>query len=285
MPSEYAASLTRRFQDASRKFEDRERRRVLAEAAAGRLETLATELEQLLASDQPTEEVVARWRGLRRDADVLREHAPANPAAAERLERAVAALEEKELQYQQARAKLEQDNLRRLQQICRQVETLAGSEQITLKAGDRALREIRSAIDERVPLPSKKDRQEILARLERRAPPWRRACRSCATPTSGSAGRTCRFRKICREMEALKAEENLEVAGRRMRELQARWKPVALAPRAQGEACGGGSRPRRTKCSARLRTSRRRTRSVPATSPASRRCASVPRRWPIPPTG
>src|SRR6185503_7161925 len=40
MPSEYAASLTRRFQDACRLFEDRERRRMLAEAAAGRLETL-----------------------------------------------------------------------------------------------------------------------------------------------------------------------------------------------------------------------------------------------------
>ena len=47
MPSEYAASLNRRFQDACRPFEDRERRRLLAEAAAGRLETLATELEQL----------------------------------------------------------------------------------------------------------------------------------------------------------------------------------------------------------------------------------------------
>jgi len=140
-------------------FEDRERRRVLAEAAAGRLETLATELEQLLASDQPVEEVVARWRGLRRDADVLREHAPANVSAAERLERAVAALEEKELLYQQARAKVEQDHLRRLQQLCRQVETLVATEQITLKAGDRALREIRTAMEERVPLPSKKDRQ------------------------------------------------------------------------------------------------------------------------------
>ena len=42
--------------------------------------------------------------------------------------------------------------------------------------------------------------------------------------------------ELCREMEALKAEANLEVAGRRMRELQARWKQVALAPRAQGEA-------------------------------------------------
>ena len=45
---------------------------MLAEAATGRLETLATELEQLLASEQPLEEVIARWRGLRRDAEVLR---------------------------------------------------------------------------------------------------------------------------------------------------------------------------------------------------------------------
>jgi hypothetical protein len=42
--------------------------------------------------------------------------------------------------------------------------------------------------------------------------------------------------ELCREMEALKAEENLDTAARRMRELQARWKQVALAPRAQGEA-------------------------------------------------
>src|SRR5690606_37410114 len=112
------------------------------------------------------EEVVARWRGLRRDADVLREHGAANPAAAERLERAVAALEEREQQQQQVRIRQEQDNLRRLQQLCRQVETLAAAEQITLKAGDRALRDIRAALDERAPLPSKKDRQEIQARLE-----------------------------------------------------------------------------------------------------------------------
>jgi hypothetical protein len=37
-------------------------------------------------------------------------------------------------------------------------------------------------------------------------------------------------------MDALKGEENLDVASRRMRELQGRWKQVALAPRAQGEA-------------------------------------------------
>ena len=237
MPSEYAASLNRRFQDACRAFEGAERRRRLAEAAAGRLDTLATELEQLVASEQALEEVVARWRGLRRDADVLREHADANPAAAERLERAVAALEEKEQQQQLIRAKQEQDNLRRMQQLCRQVETLVTSEQFTLKAGDRALREIRAAIDERAPLPSKQDRQEIQARLEEARA--RLAPRVQELRDADEWQRWANLQvqeELCREMEGLKTEENLELAGRRMRELQNRWKQVALAPRAQGEA-------------------------------------------------
>ena len=84
-------------------------------------------------------EVLTRWRMVRRDTDLLREMADANPSAAERVERAVAVLEEKEHEHQQVRAKQEQDNLKRLQQLCRQVETLAASEQLTLKAGDRAL--------------------------------------------------------------------------------------------------------------------------------------------------
>src|SRR5687767_1968710 len=230
MPSEFAASLNRRFQDVCRAYEDRERRRMLAAAAAGRLETLATELEQLVASDQPLEEIVARWRGLRRDADVLREHAAANPAA-------VATLEEKEQQHQQVRTKQEQDNLRRLQQLCRQVDMLVGGEQITLKAGDRALRDIRAALDERAPLPSKKDRQDIQARLEEARA--RLAPRVQELRDADEWQRWANLQvqeELCREMEALKAEENLDAASRRMRELQGRWKQVALAPRAQSEA-------------------------------------------------
>jgi hypothetical protein len=237
MPSEYAASLTRRFQDSCRAFEDRERRRMLAQAAAGRLDTLATELEQLIASTQPLDEIVARWRGLRRDADVLREHVEANPEAGARLEQAVAALEQKEQDHQQLRARQEQDNLKRLQQIARQVETLAAAEQISLKAGDRALRDIKDALDTRAPLPSKRDRQELQARLE--------AARTALAPRVQELRDADEWQRwanlqvqeeLCKEMEALKTEENLDLASRRMRELQARWKQVALAPRAQGEA-------------------------------------------------
>jgi hypothetical protein len=236
MPSEYAASLTRRFQDACRLFEDRERRRMLADAAAARLETLAAELEQLADANQAPDEIIARWRGMRRDADVLREHASANPAAAERLERAVARLEEHEHAQVQARARQEQDNLRRVQQLCRQVETLAAAEQITLKAGDRALRDIKAALDDRAPLPSKKDRQEVQARLEKA-----RAALGPRVQELRDADEWQRWanlqvqEELCREMDALKGEPDLDVAARRMRELQGRWKQVALAPRAQGE--------------------------------------------------
>jgi hypothetical protein len=237
MPSEYAVSLTRRYQDAFRAYEDRERRRVLAEAAAGRLETLAAELEQLTSSEQPAEEMVARWRGLRRDAEMLREYASANPAAAERLERSIAILEEKEHQIQQQRVKQEQDNLRRLQQLCRQVDTLAGSEQPSLKAGDRALREIRNAIEQRTPLPSKKDRQEIMARLEEARAKLAPRVQELRDADDWQRWANLQVQEeLCREMESLKARDNVDEAARKMRELQARWKQVAQAPRAQGEA-------------------------------------------------
>ncbi len=237
MPSEYAASLTRRFQDACRVYGDRERRRLLAEAAASRLGSLAGELERLLSGDQPVEETVARWRGLRRDAEMLREHAAANPEAAERLERAVVALEQQEHEIQERRSRQEQDQLRRLQQVCRHVEMIAAAEQLTLKAGDRALREIRETMEQRVPLPSKKDRQEIQARLEaarvvlgprvqelRDADDWQRWANLQVQED------------LCREMEALLTAENLEESAHKMRALQTRWKQVAAAPRVQGEA-------------------------------------------------
>jgi hypothetical protein len=235
--ADYSAALTRRFQDACRLFEQRERRRGLAEVASARLDTLAGELEQLTSSDQPLAEVLTRWRMVRRDTDVLREMAESNPAAAERVERAVAVLEEKENEHHQLRAKQEQDNLKRLQQLCRQVETLAASEQLTLKAGDRALSDIREALDARVPLPTKADRQEAQARLT--------AVRTLLAPRVQELRDADEWQRwanlqvqeeLAKKMEALATEENLETAARKMRELQGRWRSVALAPRTQGEA-------------------------------------------------
>ena len=236
MPSEYAATLTRRFQYACRVFHEEESRRTLAAAAAGRLDTLATELEQLLRSEQTPHEVMARWSGLRRDADVLREHGSANPEAAERLEQAVATLETLEQQQTQIRVAQEQGSLRRFDQLCRHAETLVAADAVTLKAVDRTLRDIQSALADRAPLPSKRDRQEIQRRLE--------TARAALGPRAQKLRDVDEWQRwanlqvqeqLAGQMEALKTEEDLEVATRGMRDLQARWKQVALAPRVKGE--------------------------------------------------
>src|SRR5262249_38461199 len=157
--------------------------------------------------------------GLRRDAEMLREHAEMNPSAAERLDRAVAFLEEREQEIQQRRARQEQDNLRRLQQIVRHPESLATSGTLTLKAGGKALREIREALEQRTPLPSKKDRQELHARLEgvrtriaprvqelRDADDWQRWANLQVQE------------ELCAAMEALKASGDLDQVAHKMRE-------------------------------------------------------------------
>jgi len=237
IPAEFAASLTRRFQDVSRAYEARARRRTLAAAARVRLETLATEIEGLAAPDRSVEESVARWRGLRRDAEMLQEFSDANPEAAERMNTAVAVLEGREHELQERRGKQEQENLRRLQQICRHVESVAATETLTLKAGDKALREIRDVLEEKLPLPTKQDRQELVSRLEaartklgprvqelRDADDWQRFANVQVQE------------ELCASMEALKDTTDLDDAARKMRDLQAKWKDVAAAPRAQGEA-------------------------------------------------
>jgi len=237
IPAEFVASLTRRFQDVSRNYELRARRRTLSTTARVLLETLAAELESLAAPEQSVEESVARWRGLRRDAEMLEEFREANPTAAERLTAAVMILEGREQALQARRGKQEEDNLRRLQQVSRHVESVASAETLALKAGDKALREIRDVLEEKTPLPTRKDRQDLVARLEaartklgprvqelRDADDWQRFANVQVQE------------ELCASMEALKDTPDLDAVARKMRELQVRWKGVSAAPRAQGEA-------------------------------------------------
>jgi hypothetical protein len=92
-------------------------------------------------------------------------------------------------------------------------------------------------MEERLPLPSKKDRQEIQARLE--------AVRGVLGPRVQELRDADEWQRwanlqvqeeLAKKMEALAEEPDLELAARKMRELQGRWKQVALAPRTQGEA-------------------------------------------------
>ncbi len=237
MAEGYVDSVARHFQDVCHQYEDRERRRLLAESAASRLETLASELEQLLLSNHTNAEIVTRWQGLRADSDALREHQEANPAAAERLVLSITKLEEREKNFKQVQVKSQEENLKRLHQSCRQLEALCVSEQLTLKAGDRALRETQDILKQDFPLSSKKDRQEIIARFEvirnklsprvqelRDADDWKRWANLQVQES------------LCVEMERLSSCKDPKESSRKMRLLQNQWKQVAVAPRLQGQA-------------------------------------------------
>ena len=229
-------SLALRFQDVCHRYEDGERRRLIAETAASRLESLASELEQLLSSTHADSEIITRWHGLRVDADALREHQEANPVAAESLVLSIAKLEEREKNFKQLQTKSQEENLKRLHHSCRQLEVLCVSERLTLKAGDRALREMQDILKQHLPLPSKKDRQEIIARVEviknklsprvqelRDVDDWKRWANLQVQES------------LCVEMERLSSSKDPKESSQKMRLLQNQWKQVAVAPRLQGQ--------------------------------------------------
>jgi len=77
----------------------------------------------------------------------------------------------------------------------RHVETPAAAEQVTLKAGGRALREIRTALEARTALPSKKDWQTIQARLEAARTALSPSVQELREADEWQRWRTCRCRK------------------------------------------------------------------------------------------
>ena len=66
---------------------------------------------------------------------------------------------------------------------------------LTLKAADRALRDVRTALGAMPPLPTKQDFEDVARRLKAAQDGARRPrSRSCGKPTTGSAGPTPAFR-------------------------------------------------------------------------------------------
>ena len=178
--------------------------------------------------------------------------------------------------------------LTRLQQLVARVEPLAARTDLTLKAGERALRDVRIALGTIPQLPSKRDYDEIVRRLK--------AAQTALTPKVQELRDIADWQRwanvgiqeqLCEKMEALKALEDPEAIARQVRDLQQQWREAADVPRAQGEALWRRFKAAHdevwAKCEAyfagagrgaRRRTSRRRSRS-----------ASAPKRWPSRPAG
>ena len=225
-----------------------------AEAAAAAAEDAAV-VEAAAITDSPVEEQ------LEEAADVAVEQAEAAEArvladerARREAEEAEASAERRRLQHEaderarreaaERRAAAEakdaatrRDALGRLQQLIVRLEPLAARADLTLKAGERGLRDLRAALADIPPLPSRRDYEEVVQRLN--------AVQTALAPKVLELREAAEWRQfanlglqeqLCVRMEALRAVENPEEAATAVRALQEQWREVADVPRAQGEA-------------------------------------------------
>jgi hypothetical protein len=133
--------------------------------------------------------------------------------------------------------KVRRDALVRLQQLASRVEPLATREDLSLKAAERAMRDLRTTLAAMPQLPSKREYDEIVQRL--------RAAQTALVPKLQELREVASWQRwanvgiqeqLCEKMEALKAVEDPEQIARQVKDLQQQWRQAADVPRAQGEA-------------------------------------------------
>jgi hypothetical protein len=237
-PLEDAAESARwqhRFGDVCRACEARQRALVRQRESRERAEQICGEIERLAGSASFAQ---ARddWQALRRGWNQLTAGGFDDHALHARFMEADARLQQLETEARERRARAQQESLERLEKLCAEVEGVAAAGTLTLKAGERAIRDIRAALDDKAPLPARQDHDRIAARLEAAlaalAPRIKELREMDEWQRWANAGVQ---EELCQKVEALMQVEDLAVAAKQLRELQAQWKEVAIAPRDQSQ--------------------------------------------------
>jgi hypothetical protein len=220
--------------------------RAAAEAARARLEELASAAETTAALDSLGEAKIglagidSEWRALEPHLDAL------GDAGAETRARYAAAHDRvaaREAERHAAETKTVADNLRRLERLADRIEKRAPAQDLTLREAERAMKELRPVIDEPGPLPTKEDRDAIVDRLKkaqallaprarelREMDDWKRFANAAVQED------------LCARTEALLKRlgepdpPGLDVVAKELREMNAKWREAAEAPRAQAQA-------------------------------------------------
>jgi len=218
-------------EEDARKAAERRHARLaeLAEQAAQ-----AAALEDVGAARRQLGLVRKEWNGLVGAAGAP---ADADAAVVERYAQAERAFTERDATARAAEDRTRREALTRLQQLAARAEALAARTDLTLKAGERGLKELRSALFSVPPLPSKRDFEEIVKRLK--------AAQTALMPKVQELRDIADWQRwanvgiqeqLCEKMQALKALEDPEEIARQVRDLQQQWRQAADVPRAQGEA-------------------------------------------------
>jgi hypothetical protein len=154
---------------------------------------------------------------------------------AERLQRD-AERQQREAEAREAAARSRREALASLQQLLARIEPIAAKTDATLKALERALHDVRAALADIPPLPSRNDFEEISGRLK--------AAQAALQPKADELREADDWQRwanagiqeqLCARMEALRTADDPDAILRAVREMQDQWRQVSRVPRAQAE--------------------------------------------------
>jgi hypothetical protein len=206
---------------------------------AGRLARL-TELAadaEVAAGDETLQSARKRLGIVRREWNDLARGLVIGPDVVARYNEATSRINAREAEAREADTHARRESLAKLHNLLARIEPLSAAPELTLKAADRALREVRGVFGSMPPLPTKQDFDDVMHRLKevqaaltpkvqelREADDWKRFANVAIQE------------QLCTRMEALKTAEDLDAAARDVRELQEKWRAAADVPRAQADA-------------------------------------------------
>jgi len=189
------------------------------------------------ASDQDFASARKRFGIVRREWKDLVSGVDVADPLAQRFAEIESQLAAREADTREADLRARKEALGRMEQLANRAESLAARTDLSLKAAEKVLRDLRAAIGAIPPLPTKEDYDTITARLK--------ASLAVLTPKAQELREADDWQRwanvgiqeqLCVKMEALKTLEDPEAIARSVRELQLQWKQSADVPRAQAEA-------------------------------------------------
>jgi len=191
--------------------------------------------------DQAWQAVTAEWHQLSRQVDDL------DPTVTARFAEANARVAHRAEETRAAADRAVKQQVQRVEQLLERVTKRAAAEDLTLREADRAVRELRSAIDAPPALPTR-EQQALVERLKtaltvvaprlhelREMDEWKRFANAAVQEELIAQTEALRAKYHIDKPEEMKPDD-IEKAARELHDIQERWKQVAEAPRAQAQA-------------------------------------------------
>ncbi len=237
-----AAVVARRQEEEEAAARSEEARAAAAEASRREVEQRRARITELLneaeasAADEDLRRARRRFGIVEREWKGLTAQTETDGDAAMRFANAQERLRVRDEEARQADARARQDALKKMLQLVHRTEALGAVQDLSLKAADRALRDVRSALGAVPPLPSRREYDEVVGRLK--------AVQAVLAPRLDELRDMHEWQRwanigiqeqLCEKMEGLKALDKPEEIVSRVRTLQQQWREAADVPRAQGD--------------------------------------------------